>query len=143
MEKSTNEITTIEEMTIDEIESGISGGIDKLSATVKKTGFEQTKGALAGIYGTGMGLGLAASPLASAGIGAVAFASYLLFNSVGRYRFINKVERCLGEKAAKDAIEFLRLLKTFDDGQDFTNTQARKARSKIHDMKVKMKSCKK
>jgi len=103
---------------------------DFFQASIRQTGFEHSK-ALA--VGAMSGLLVSSLPIA---IGA--FFTALLFNSGFRIWFLHKVGKCLGEKIGQQAIEALRVQKTFDSGTSSEMIEARKARKVLEEIRAKL-----
>lgn len=101
---------------------------DFFQSTVRQNGFEVSKaigiGAMSGLL------------ISSAPIGIAAFMATLAANSLFRAFFLKKVAKCLGEKVGLQAIEALRVQRTFDGGTSSEQIEARKARKTLEDIRA-------
>lgn len=112
---------------------------DYFQATVRQTGFEKSKAVGAGVAGGALAGAAGASLLTGVAPAAVAlFMATLLANSAFRLFFLKKVARCLGEKVGEEAIEALRVQKTFDSGTSSEMIEARKARKTLEEIRAKL-----
>lgn len=103
---------------------------DHFQGAVRLNGLQKSGALAAGAMG---GLLVGSAPVA---VGL--FLSTLLANVAFRVYFLKKVAKCLGEKVGEEAIEALRVQKTFDGGSDINDIESRKSRKVLQDIRAKL-----